>query len=92
MSQDDLPPMNAEGQALFDAMVRWRALATTTILLGFGAGLANLIVTGTAGQGGLSRGLAAAAVLLIVGAVVSTLVASGKRRAFLAWYRENGPE
>jgi len=82
-------PLDPEGERLFDAMVRWRALATTSILLGFGAGFANLIVTSTNGTSPLSRGLAGVAVLLILAAVVATFVGWRARRRFLRWYAEH---
>lgn len=91
MSGKDPSPMDAEGERLFDSMVRWRALATTTILMGFGAGFANLIVTSTGGAGSLARGLAALAVLLIATSVVSTGIGWRARRRFMKWYTDNAP-
>lgn len=92
MSGTEPSPMDAEGQRLFDAMVRWRALATTSILFGFGAGFANLIVTSTSGTGSLARGFAALAVLLIATAIVSTGFGWRARRRFMRWYTDNAPD
>lgn len=86
------PEPGSEGARLFDAMVRWRALATTTIIVGFVAGLANLVVTGTgvSPTGGLARGLAGVAALSLITAVVSVIAGAAARRRFLRWYRDEG--
>lgn len=81
-------PLDERGSALFNAMVRWRALSTTAILMGFAAGIAHLIVTSTGGAISLSKGLATIAVFLIVLAVIATFIAWFARRRFLAWYRQ----
>ena len=57
-----MEPLDEQGSALFDAMVRWRALSTTAILMGFVAGLAQLIVTSTGGGPVLSKSLAGVAI------------------------------
>jgi hypothetical protein len=90
MTPPPQPEPGSEGARLFDAMVRWRALATTTIVIGFVAGLGNLVVTGTGGSptGGLARGLAGVAVLCLLAAVVSVIAGSLARRRFLRWYRD----
>ena len=85
-----MEPLDEQGSALFDAMVRWRALSTTAILMGFAAGLAQLIVTSTGGGPALSKSLGGVAVFLIVVAVIATFVAWLARRRFLQWYRQTG--
>ncbi|CAB4796458.1 MAG: hypothetical protein F2950_01120 [Actinobacteria bacterium] len=86
----EMEPLDEQGSALFDAMVRWRALSTTAILMGFAAGLAQLIVTSTGGGPALSKSLAGVAVFLIVVAVIATFVAWLARRRFLQWYSQAG--
>ncbi len=85
-----MEPLDEQGSALFEAMVRWRALSTTAILMGFAAGLAQLIVTSTGGGPALSKSLAGVAVFLIVVAVIATFVAWLARRRFLQWYSQAG--
>jgi hypothetical protein len=70
-------------------MVRWRALSTTSIVIGFAAGLAHLVFTGTTGSSSsqLARGLALVAVLGIGTAAFSALVGFRARNRFMAWYR-----
>ena len=85
-----MEPLDEQGSALFDAMVRWRALSTTAILMGFVAGLAQLIVTSTGGGPVLSKSLAGVAIFMIVVAVIATFVAWVARRRFLQWYSQAG--
>ena len=86
----DQEPMDEQGTQLFNAMVRWRALSTTTILIAFASGFSQLVVSTTGGGASLSRGLAGIAVLMILGAVATTFVAYFARRRFLRWYSSNG--
>ena len=86
MTSNDPLRGDPEGTALFNAMVRWRALSTTAILMGFGSGLGHLIVSGTGGPPQLARALAGVAVVCIVGSVVVTIIAWRARRRFLHWH------
>ncbi|HCK79514.1 MAG TPA: hypothetical protein DHW34_05815 [Actinobacteria bacterium] len=88
MTIDDPFRGDPEGAALFDAMVRWRALSTTAILMGFGSGLGHLIVSGTGGPSQLARALAGVAVVCIMGSVVVTIIAWRARRRFLSWFEK----
>lgn len=83
------PEPGSEGARLFDAMVRWRAIATTAIFAGFGGGLAHLVYTGTTGTQGssIARALALIAVVGIVGAAISAVLGYRARSRFLRWYR-----
>lgn len=85
------PPPGSEGARLFDAMVRWRALAMTSLAVGVAAGLANLVFTGTGGQGtgATGKGLASVALVGIVTAAVSGLAHHRARRRFTTWYLNN---
>jgi hypothetical protein len=85
------PPPGSEGARLFDAMVRWKALATTSLAIGVASGFANLIYTGTGGSGtgNLGKSLALVAVLGIVTAAVSGIGHHRARRRFMAWYARN---
>jgi hypothetical protein len=86
------PPPGSQGARLFDAMVRWKALATTSLAIGVACGFANLIYTGTGGEGtgNLGKSLALFAVLGIVTAAVSGIGHHRARRRFMTWYVENG--
>jgi hypothetical protein len=91
MTINDPFPQDPQGTALFNAMVRWRALSTTAILMGFGSGLGHLIVSGTGGPPQLARALAGVAVVCIVGSVIVTIIAWRARRRFLGWYEDHRP-
>ena len=86
------PPPGSEGERLFEAMVRWRSLSTSGILLGFAAGFAHLVLVGTSDAEGsqIARGLALVAVVGIVLGAVGALLGYRARGRFLAWYRTNG--
>jgi hypothetical protein len=86
------PPPGSQGARLFDAMVRWKALATTSLAIGVASGFANLIYTGTGGEGtgNLGKSLALIAVVGIVTAAFSGVAHHRARRRFVAWYVENG--